>query len=74
MSNRTRRFRIREYFCNRNIFSILFRLLKTSDDKIMDKYCKLNLYAFYIFFQRIFLNNMVFFNYFLSAFFSLVLS
>ena len=68
MSNQTRWFRIREYFCNKNMFSIFFRLLKTLDDKIIVKYCKLNFHAIYIFVQRIFLNIIVFFNYFLSAF------
>ena len=61
-----------------NIFAIgifilfFFRLLKSSDDIIMVKYCKLNVDAIYIFVQCIFLNNIVFFNYFLSAFLSFI--
>ena len=72
LSNWTCWFRIRKYFCNRNIYSIFFRLLKSSDDKIMVKYCKLNFHAISIFVQCIFLNNMVFFNYFLSEFLSFI--
>ena len=48
-------------------FSIFFRLLQILDEKIIVKYYKLNCHAIYIFVQRIFLNNMVIFNYFLSV-------
>ena len=48
-------------FLQKNIFSISFWQLKTLDDKIIVKYCKFNFLAIYIFVQRIFLNNVVFF-------------
>ena len=69
MSIWTRWIWIREYFCNKNIFSNFFRQLKILFDKIMVKPWKFETLAIYIFVQHIFLNNMVFFNYFYLHFY-----